>query len=539
MNEILKRLLEKRELDESFLTPKYEDLASPREFLDMEQAGERIAQAVEQGERVLIYGDYDADGVTATTIMYDALKLAGVREVLTMLPDRFRDGYGMNMRVVDLVEKSGVNLVITVDCGSNNAEVVEALGARGVNVIVTDHHEVMGELPQATAIINPKREGTKNLELRELCGAGVAFMVARELVERGLIPKGQEKWLLDLVLIGTLCDSMVMRGQNRILGFYGLKVLEKTRRMGLLELMKVAGVKQITSGAVGFQIGPRLNAAGRMASAEVALKLLMAKTRVEAVALAAELEALNQKRREEQQRGAREVEEQGVDEEPVIVVAGDWHEGVLGIIAGRLVEKYRRPAFVLAPAENGEILKGSGRSFGEFNLAEALSECQNSLLAGGGHAGACGVKVLKENLPIFREEVNKFYKKLGLKNQERFLEKQADINVTEVDGLDINLYEQLKKLEPFGEGNLEPVFRLSEMTVLKVQRMGREQNHLRLVVRGESDESMSLVAFYALEEWLEIQVGERIDVSITLTDNEWRGERRVEGQILEMIAIEQ
>ena len=538
MNKLLGQLLKKRGFSEDFLTPKYEDLIDARELPDMEKAVERIKKAVREKEKVLIYGDYDADGVTAAAIMRDTLVKAGIQEVVTVLPDRFKDGYGLNMRVVEQAEREKAALVVTVDCGSNNAEVVMALGVAGIDVIVTDHHEIMGELPQAVAVINPQRLelGTqKNAELKMLCGAGVAFMVARGLVQAGLIPAGQEKWLLDLVVIGTICDNMTLVGQNRILGFYGLKVLKKTRRVGLVELMRVAGVKKLSAEAIGFQIGPRLNAAGRLASAELAYRLLTADSRANAAQLAQELEDLNRERKQQQQRGVQEIEQRGVGEKPVIVAVGDWHEGVLGIIAGRLVEEYRRPVFVLAPtAEDEQVLKGSARSFGEFSLAEVCRECKNSLVAGGGHAGACGVKVLKEKLTEFEREVNKFYQKLELKNQERFLEQTEDLVLTGVEQLNQDLAQELKKLEPCGIGNVEPIFKLERMRIVEARKMGEEEKHLRLIVQGEDGGTLKLLAFSAPKLWLDVTMGDEVTVWINLIENEWRGLRSVEGRILRL-----
>ena len=244
-------------------------------------------------------------------------------------------------------------LLVTVDCGRRNHEIIGELKEVGVDVIVTDHHECGESLPEAVAVVNPKRRDVEcPAELRELAGAGVAFKVAQALVLAGMIPEGQEKWLLDLVLIGTVCDSMRMTGENRRLCYYGMKVLAKTRRPGLKELMRVAGTKRIGGEAIGFQLGPRLNAAGRMETAEHALKLLMASSRMEAASLALVLNRLNEQRRNQQNEAVMEIEERGVGDEPVIVVDGKWHEGVLGIIAGRLVEEYRRPAFVLAEVDD-------------------------------------------------------------------------------------------------------------------------------------------------------------------------------------------
>lgn len=559
MSKILDQLLEKRGFGRDFLRPKYEETIDPFLLPEMRKAVERVREAVERGERVLIYGDYDVDGVTASTALYDALKLAGVKEIEIMLPNRFTDGYGMSKKIVQRVAEtqgrtgeSPINLVFTVDCGSRNQEIVAELKKIGVEVVITDHHECNwhtgaegggdeGEQkPEAVAIVNPKRRDwlpeesqlEKALELRDLAGVGVVFKLAQALVKVGLIPEGQEKWLLDLVAIGTVCDSMVLLGENRRLCRYGMLVLEKTRRPGLKELLLLAATRRIDSETIGFQIGPRLNAAGRMDTAEKALALLMAKKRTEAARIAQELETLNQERRAQQQAALAEIEAQGVGEDPVIVVSGDWHEGVLGIIAGKLTEAYHRPAFAFGPA--GETWKGSGRSFGDFSLAAALEVCEKEIIGGGGHAGACGVKLAKEGLEKFRVAVNDYYRSLNLTDQERFLELQADVIVEEFEDLSLELVEELRSLEPYGEGNREPVFLLAGVRVVEVGKLGAEGRHLRLVVWDKAGKSLKLMCFYAPEEYLRLSGGEIIDVWMTLTENEFRGIRSVEGRILKI-----
>ena len=298
MSKIFDQLLEKRGFSRGFLRPKYEESVDPFLLPDMKAAVERVREAVDRGEKVLIYGDYDVDGVTASTVLFDALMLAGVKEVEIMLPNRFTDGYGMSKKIIQKAVSTGVGLVMTVDCGSRNDEIIRELKESGVDTVVTDHHECGATLPEALAVVNPKRKDVEvAAELKELAGVGVAFKVAQALVKEGMIPEGQEKWLLDLVAIGTVCDSMKLTGENRRLCRYGLMVLEKTRRPGLRELMRNAGVKTLNGEAIGYQMGPRLNAAGRMDSAERALKVLMEKKKVVAVSLAAELEGLNEERR--------------------------------------------------------------------------------------------------------------------------------------------------------------------------------------------------------------------------------------------------
>lgn len=538
MSEIFEDLLRARGLDASFLNPKYEDSVDPFLLPDMEKAVKRVEKAVRNQEKILIYGDYDVDGVTASAVMYDTLKMAGVQDLEIMLPNRFIDGYGMSAKVVQKA-KEGINLVFTVDCGSRNNEIIEELAEVGVETVVTDHHECGWEKstsdskPKAVAIVNPKRKDMECLaELRELAGVGVAFKLAQALVKSGIIPSGQEKWLLDLAMIGTICDSMLLTGENRRICYYGRKVLEKTRRMGLKELLKVAGVKTVSGDAIGYQVGPRLNAAGRMDTAEKALSLLMAKGRPEAAKLAAALEELNKKRKAQQQAALDEIRAKGVGEDAVIVVQGDWHEGVLGIIAGRLVEEYHRPAFVLAEVDG--LLKGSGRSFGDFNLAEALDICREYLVGGGGHAEACGVTMQRANLGRFREAVNQYYESLKLSNQMRFLEVHEDLAVKDFSELTLELIEEMRKLEPYGSGNEEPVFLLPEVRVVEAAKLGSDGQHLRLTIWDQNGKSLKLMCFYAPEKYLRLRGGEVVNAWVTLGENEFRGLRSVEGRIVRL-----
>jgi len=544
MSDLFEQLIKKRGIGEEFLRPDYERLPSPWLLPDMEKAIERIKRGIKNKDKIIIYGDYDADGVTASTVMKDALVLAGAKNVETMLPDRFKDGYGMSKKVIRCAKEVGASLVITVDCGSSNSEVVRLLNEEGVDTVITDHHECPDELPDAIAIVNPKRKDVRDSvkgindetvlgSLQNLAGVGVAFMVARAMMVEGMIPPGQEKWFLDLVLIGTICDSMQMRGANRALCFYGMKVIKKTRRVGLKELMRVASTNKINSDAIGFQIGPRLNAAGRMASAEVALRLLQTSSRSEGAKLAAELEKYNQERRSQQIRAMAEFREQGLSGDDVLVLEGKWHEGVLGIIAGKLVEEYRRPAFVLTETDDG-VLKGSGRSFGDFNLAEALEACKGYLIGGGGHAGAAGLKVSRDKLEDFKNGINAYYASLGLGNQDRFFEIKPDLEIEGLGGFTLDFLDELRQLEPFGVGNETPVFGLKDVLVLDNKLMGANGQHLRLIVRGNDSKTMKLVAFNAPDTWKRLTSGEPVNALIQVDENEWNGLRSIEGRILDL-----
>ena len=542
MNKIFTQLVEMRHLTDDFIHPKYSGLAAPSELPDMDKAITRIEKAIKTGEKILIYGDYDVDGVTASTLMEQALKLAGAKSIEIMLPDRFVDGYGMSPRLIKRAKEQKITLVITVDCGSRNHAIIDELNHEHIDTIVTDHHECEESIPDAIAVINPHRHDYQGPEdLKNLAGVGVAFKLAQGLAEKGLMKSGQEKWLLDLVLIGTICDSMLLTRENRILTYYGKVVLEKTKRPGLRELMKNAGVREITSESIGFQIGPRLNAAGRLATAETSLNLLRTDSATEAAKIAAELEELNKARRTEQRTATAEIAERLKNisakdraETPVIIETGKWHEGVLGIIAGRLVEQYHQPAFVLSEVEDG-FFKGSGRSFGEFNLAEALQYAKDAIEGGGGHAAAAGVQVKGENLYQFREKINEYYKSLNLKNQERFLKSAADLDITDVKDLNLDLMEELSLLEPFGSGNEEPIFCLKDAYIYAQRRMGDEGKHLRLDLKGQDGKIIKAIAFSAPEGWFDLDESVPHSFIIQPTINEWNGTRSVEARLLDIL----
>ena len=504
----------------------------------MEKAVTRIKDAIINHEKILIYGDYDVDGVTASILLENALTLAGVESenLEIMLPDRFIDGYGMSPRLIEKAVKDQVTLVITVDCGSRNHEIIDELNEQKIDTIVTDHHECGDTLPETIAVINPKRKDYTGPEkLKDLAGVGVAFKLAEALKNAGLIKDGQEKWLLDLVLLGTICDQMVLTGENRILGYYGIKVLEKTRRPGLIEIMKNAGVKSITSESIGFQIGPRLNAAGRLETAELSLNILRTSSKTEAAALAKKLEDLNKSRRVEQKAAVEEITKSGTAENSnVIIEVGNWHEGIIGIVAGRLVETYHKPAFVLTEVGNG-VLKGSGRSFGDFSLAEALNAAKDSIISGGGHAAAAGVRIEAKNLYQFREKINAYYESLGLKNQDKFFTTTTDLESSNLADFTLDFLDDLKLLEPFGAGNEEPIFRLKDTSILDSKRMGDKGQHLRLDLRDKNGKIIKCIAFFAPERWFNLFGDAKYDFLIKPVENEWNGVRSVEARICDII----
>ncbi|MBR3328993.1 single-stranded-DNA-specific exonuclease RecJ [Candidatus Saccharibacteria bacterium] len=536
MSKIFTQLLKARGLDSDFLHPKYENLTDPFTLYDIDKATKRIQQATKQNEKILIYGDYDVDGVTASIVMEETLKLIGVNpeNIEIMLPDRFADGYGMSPKLIKRAQKQGITLIITVDCGSRNHEIIEELNTLGIDSIITDHHETDEKMPSATAIINPHRKDYPTEYLQNLAGVGVAFKVAQAFAQEKLLQPGQEKWLLDLVLLGTICDNMLLIHENRILGYYGIKVLAKTRRPGLKELMVRAGVKNLNSESIGFQIGPRLNAAGRLETADISLNLLRAQSATEAAALSEKLEQLNKKRKIEQISAIKEIEKRGLKDDPVIIETGKWHEGVLGIVAGRLVEEYHKPAFVLTEVEN-DILKGSGRSFGDFNLADALNFTKETIISGGGHASAAGVRLKRDQLYAFREQINEYYRSLRLQNQEESFKTHADLTINNFSELNLDFLDELSLLEPYGPGNEEPIFCLKNVQILNVTRMGSDRNHLRLDLQDPSGKSLKCLAFYAPEEWLSLDPAiDQVEPLVKFTKNDFNGISSIEARIIDL-----
>lgn len=526
---LFQRLLKQRGFDEDFLNPKYENLSDPFTLKDMDKCVKRIEKAAKNQEKIVIYGDYDVDGVCASTVMHDALVSIGVKNIAILLPDRFGEGYGMNSGAISEITATKATLVITVDCGSGSEPVIAELKQQGIDAIVTDHHEIPTVPKSAIAVINPKR----GKHMSDLAGVGVAFQVARALNMHQNSGKcdGREKWLLDLVAIGTICDAMPITGANRTLVYWGMRVLTKTRRLGLKELIKISNVdpKSLSTHSVGFQIGPRLNAGGRMDSAYKSLDLLMSKNKAQAFQLASELEKLNKVRRQTQDDAIAGLA--AADHgQPVIVVKGNWHEGVIGIIAGRLVELFQKPAFVLTEVEGG-LLKGSGRSFGDFNLADCITHCQNMLVKGGGHNFACGLTIANSNYEKFETGVNNLYKSLNLKNQANYLKTSPDINLENFNDLTEALYNELKLLEPYGEGNPEPIF--SATAKIFTAKILKEK-HLALTLRDQNGKFLRTMGFFAPPNWLKLDENTEINAKFTLTLNEWNGRRTLEGRIVDL-----
>lgn len=525
------------EAKEAFLSPSYERMHDPFLLPDMQKAVERLTQAHKGQECITIYGDYDIDGLTATTVLLDAFELFGFKNVEAFIPNRFVEGYGLTVDAVEKIAATGAQLIVTVDCGSLSEKEIIRANELGVDVIVTDHHNVAPVQPPAIAVINPKRTD-HSYPFIDLPGVGVAFKLVQALqtVLPGL-PKGQEKWLLDLVALGTVCDVVTLVDENRANVFWGLKVLAKTRRPGLKALMAVAGVEpdKVNARSLGFGLGPRMNAAGRLETALHSLEMLQAKEGVVALEKAQQLDSLNTARRSEQDKifKAAILQAEQFKNDPVLVVSdASWNHGIIGIVAAKLLEKYKKPAYVLQ--EMGKESKGSARSYGDFSAADAIRAADDIITKGGGHKLAAGVTLPTENIAAFRQRVNEFYKAQKLFNQATLLLPKEDIAVPHFADIHEDLLGLISQLEPFGSGNPEPVFKAENLLVIETRRMGSDAQHVKLKLQDSGKKMMQFLAFGAPTHFF-VEPGEYVTVWFQPTLNEWQGQRTVEGRLLHLM----
>lgn len=558
-DEILKARGLTGSIREAFLNPDYEIKHDPFLLPDMRAAVDRLVAAHERQDPITIYGDYDIDGLTATTVLLDALAQFGFAKVDAFIPNRFVEGYGLTVDAIERIAAKGAKLVITVDCGSLSEKEIVRANELGMDVIVTDHHNVAPVQPPAVAVINPKRlladypDEYDNYILKkdskmsgkiypflDLPGVGVAFKLVQALQTKipGL-PVGQEKWLLDLVALGTVCDVVNLTNENRTHVFWGLKVLAKTRRQGLKALMAVAKITpdKIVARSLGFGLGPRMNAAGRLETAQHSLDLLREQDSLAAFEIAQKLDVMNTTRRSEQDKifAAAKLQAEQFASDSVLVLSGEnWSHGIIGIVAAKILETYKKPTYVLE--EMGEEAKGSARSFGDFSVADAIRFADDIITKGGGHTYAAGVTLPLANIDAFRRKVNEYYRTQKLSNQEQLLLPREDVAAT-FDMVTEQLVNDIASLEPFGNANPEPVLKTIGLTVAKQRRMGDHGQHLKLDLRDDGGRMMQFVAFSA-PQYFFVEPGEIVTVWYQPTINEWNGRRSVEGRLLHLEAAD-
>ena len=529
-----------------FIRMESELLCDPFLLADIEKAIDRIRGALERGERIVIYGDYDVDGVTAVSTLYLYLKGKGAT-VDYYIPNRVGEGYGVSVGAIDKLVAEGVDLIITVDTGITAAEEVAYARSLGVDMVVTDHHECRSALPSAVAVVNPHRPDC-GYPFKELAGVGVVFKLICAFEERYTGDSRREcvarlcQEYADLVAIGTIADVMPIKEENRLIVSYGLSRMEKARRVGLSALISaVTGQTEaaknryktepkITSGYIGYTLAPRLNAAGRIRSASIAVELFLTSDLEKAKSIAEELCEANKERQIEENRITAEAfekveREHDFERDPVIVLDDDtWHHGVIGIVSSRVTERYGLPS-ILVSFEGGGDGKGSGRSIKGMNLAAALQACSDTLLKYGGHELAAGLSVSRDSLPAFRERINK-YARTHLSEEALIPTAEADLALS-LSELDMDLASELRRyLEPYGTENPLPVFALFSAMVEEVVPVSGGK-HTRLVLR-DGDRHVTAMYFSHETDKLDLYPGEKADLLFSLDINEWAGKRAVQ-----------
>lgn len=503
--EILDKLLQERGLDESmtadFFEPDYKKLHDPLLLPDMEKARDRVIESIRNNERIMIFSDYDADGIPGAVVMCDFFQRIKYENVSFYIPHRHDEGFGLNMDAVDKASSEGVKLLITVDCGVADIEEVKHASEKGIETIITDHHEPADELPEAYAIVDPKikSESGEGYPFKELCGAAVAYKLVQAILskENFGLKEGMEKWSLDMVGIATLSDMVPLLNENRILAKYGLDVLKKSPRPGLAALFKKLKINQkyLTEDDIAFMITPRINAASRMGSPEDAFNLLSTRDMLEAEKLAIHLEKINNERKGVVASLVKEAKAHLAqrDDQPKVIVIGnpEWRPSLLGLVANSLVEEYCCPAFVWGRDGDG-TLKGSCRSYNGINLYELMSKTKDSFIEYGGHSGAGGFSLTLESIAVLEESLTASLQTF----EERVLEKdEASISVSLAD-VGPKLWETISKFAPFGTGNPKPVLYFSDVLIKSAKNFGKAGNHLEIIFKTDNGSQIKAISFF-------------------------------------------
>ncbi|MFB6181504.1 MAG: single-stranded-DNA-specific exonuclease RecJ [Candidatus Magasanikbacteria bacterium] len=555
--EVVARLLYHRgirsqeEIDE-FLNPDYsEDIHDPFLFGEMETAVERIFSAIDEDESIMIFGDYDADGVSAAAILDETLEALGAENLDVYLPNRETEGYGLNKGAIEVFADDNVDLIITCDCGISDKEEVEVANEHDMDVIITDHHSIPEQTPDSFATLHPKIE-EENYPDQTLSGGAVAFKLAQGLLRKDKQQddrlesehshEGFEKWLLDLVAIANVADMVPLKGEARTLTKHGFIVLNKTKRIGLQKLLLEASImeedgnmkQEIDSGTIAFQIAPRINAAGRINHANVAYRLMVTDDEIEAIDLADELNQNNRDRqqmvKENMQEVERQIEEQ--QDQPLLFVRGEgWKKGLTGLIASKIKEKHHKPTIAVT-YKSGEYT-GSGRSIEGFNIVEALQDMDHYFSTFGGHPMACGF-TLSENdtLEDFKEDlIDKFKQETDKEDLKKKIVIDSKIKMKHVDW---ELYDILQQFKPFGKGNRKPKYLAEELEVQSVKPVGSNNNHLTFMATHEKRKMHKFIGWNLCADsrdlnWAdELSKGDKVDVVFDISVNEWNGNRELQ-----------
>jgi len=527
--------LDTEDLIGAYLDPQYENLVSVDDFLGIKEAVNRIAEAKNKKEKILIYGDYDVDGVTATALILESLNRVGIQGIETYIPHREEEGYGLNKEALREIKKSGAKLVITVDCGITSANLIDS--DPDLEFIVIDHHEIdKKKLPKKSINIHPSL--TRSKKEYFLSGCGTAFFLARGLQKKfqDIYSDGQEKWLLDLVALATICDIVPLMGDNRILATWGLAVINKTKREGLLALARVASLEIDKIGAyeVGFILGPRLNAAGRIDHAKLALEILTTRDKIRAYEVAKNLNQLNLERQEMCERilaeAREEVKKTGQQKHKVFLLSNkNWPRGVVGIIASRISEEHNKPVIVFE--DDGDYHHGSARSIDGFDIVEALGGCADCLEKFGGHSKAAGLTVSRDKFVLFSDKLVEIAdKKIKKSDLVKKIEIDTEIKISEINNEALDL---ISKMNPVGYGNSRPIFMVRGVAVTLVTRVGKNKEHLKFRIQAPETNNQGAISGIVFNEDRELVEGQEYDMVGTLKYNIWNGRKSIDFGVID------
>ncbi|WP_455539955.1 single-stranded-DNA-specific exonuclease RecJ [Terrisporobacter sp.] len=528
ISQILKnRGIESEKDAEIFMNPSLEYLRDPFLMKDMRKSTDRIKKAIENKERIYIYGDYDVDGVSSTSILYLYFKSIGF-SVKYYIPNRLEEGYGINEEAIRKIYDDGCDLIITVDCGITSVKEVEIANDLGIDVIITDHHECQSELPNAYAIVNPKQEDC-NYPFDMLCGCGVAFKMIQALSDEEEFKTSMFDYL-EIVTLATICDIVPLIDENRIIVKNGLKLMKEGKNLGLRELIKVCGIEtnKIGSSHIGFSVGPRINASGRLGYSYLGVQLFTTDNEDEAKEIANILEAKNIERQMIESKMYKEAEdilssdERFKDDKVLVVAKEGWQHGIIGIVASKLTEKYYKPTILLT-IEDGKAT-GSARSIKGFSIFDALVDCKDLMNKFGGHEQAAGLSLDAENIEELRLRINKIAD-YNLSKEDLIENIKVEYELEE-DSANLDLVDDLHKLEPFGLSNPSPRFIMRDLLLTNVFKMGKNKQHLKIIAENKNEyECVGFNLAYLADDF---QVGDKIDILFQLDENNFNNKRKVQ-----------
>lgn len=524
----------KKEEIRKFLEPTRNDFYNPYEMPDMERAVERILKSIENKEKIIIYGDYDVDGITSITVLESFLKERGL-EVNHYIPNRLNEGYGLNKNAIEKIAKENYDLMITVDCGITGIEEIKYAKELGIETIVTDHHEPGETIPEAIGVIDCKRKDNK-YPFRELAGVGVVFKLCQAIgMKLGLEQKEYLKYL-DIVAIGTISDIVPLVDENRVITKLGMKLVQCTRNSGLKALINLSEYNKIDSNTISFGVAPRINACGRMGVADEALELLLSENIEDAIEKSKNIMKYNNKRQEYEKeiflQAVEQIKEQHLENSNSIVLGGNgWHHGVIGIVASKITELYYKPCILICFEDGSDIGKGSGRSIKGFDLYKSLTKCKDIIAGFGGHSMAIGISVEKEKFKELQNVFEEITRKAAISELCPIIKIDAILNIDDVTK---EMVQSLTQLEPLGEANQMPIFSFKNLKINSIRAL-TDGKHLKLSLKSDKNTLIDAIGFNLGELSKEYVIGDKVDVIGNLEINSFNGVEKLQINLKDMM----